>query len=192
MNHTVEEITNLLDETMKDEPGYTAKGYKDEIELAVNNLNSDEDVLAVICSNAIGRYGSTSNGAGIVIFTTKRIMVCGSPGIIKRLSTSSILINNVSSINPIKGFLLGSIQIETIGNDDIKIQNLSKPSVDKLTKILTDALNIARERIENNSAATVIQQVSAADEILKFKGLLDAGIITQEEFDSKKKQLLGL
>lgn len=34
--------------------------------------------------------------------------------------------------------------------------------------------------------------VSAADEIKKFKELLDSGIITQEEFDAKKKQLLGL
>jgi hypothetical protein len=33
---------------------------------------------------------------------------------------------------------------------------------------------------------------SEADEILKFKKLLDEGIITQEEFDLKKKQLLGL
>ncbi len=33
---------------------------------------------------------------------------------------------------------------------------------------------------------------SSADEIEKFKGLLDKGIITQEEFDAKKKQLLGL
>ena len=36
------------------------------------------------------------------------------------------------------------------------------------------------------------QNVSAADEITKFKQLLDTGIITQEEFDAKKKQLLGL
>lgn len=34
--------------------------------------------------------------------------------------------------------------------------------------------------------------VSGADEILKFKNLLDNGIITQEEFEAKKKQLLGL
>ena len=34
--------------------------------------------------------------------------------------------------------------------------------------------------------------VSAADEIKKFKELLDIGAITQEEFDAKKKQLLGL
>lgn len=34
--------------------------------------------------------------------------------------------------------------------------------------------------------------VSVADEIKKFKELLDIGAITQEEFDAKKKQLLGL
>ena len=34
--------------------------------------------------------------------------------------------------------------------------------------------------------------ISAADELKKFKELLDAGVITQEEFDAKKKQLLGL
>lgn len=33
---------------------------------------------------------------------------------------------------------------------------------------------------------------SGADEILKYKGLLDQGIISQEEFEAKKKQLLGL
>ena len=33
---------------------------------------------------------------------------------------------------------------------------------------------------------------SAADEIFKFKQLLDAGIITEEEFEAKKKQLLNL
>ena len=32
----------------------------------------------------------------------------------------------------------------------------------------------------------------AADDLLKLKELLDAGILTQEEFDAKKKQLLGL
>ena len=40
--------------------------------------------------------------------------------------------------------------------------------------------------------ATVIQQTSSADELKKFKELLDCGIISQEEFDAKKKQLLGL
>ena len=33
---------------------------------------------------------------------------------------------------------------------------------------------------------------STADELKKFKDLLDSGAITQEEFDAKKKELLGL
>jgi hypothetical protein len=33
---------------------------------------------------------------------------------------------------------------------------------------------------------------SNADELKKYKELLDAGIISQEEFDAKKKQILGL
>ncbi len=49
---------------------------------------------------------------------------------------------------------------------------------------------------KNNFAAHDSQQnppqVSIADEILKFKQLLDMGAITQEEFDAKKKELLNL
>ena len=41
--------------------------------------------------------------------------------------------------------------------------------------------------------AVVIQKpTSNADELKKYKELLDSGVITQEEFDAKKKQLLGL
>lgn len=43
-----------------------------------------------------------------------------------------------------------------------------------------------------SQTATIINQASAADEIKKFKNLLDSGIISQEEFEAKKKQLLGL
>lgn len=45
----------------------------------------------------------------------------------------------------------------------------------------------AQDNAVQSSTAT-----SAADEIKKFKGLFDLGIISKEEFDAKKKQLLGL
>lgn len=44
----------------------------------------------------------------------------------------------------------------------------------------------------DDSMAEHQSNLSAADEIFKFKKLLDSGIISQEEFDIKKKQLLGL
>lgn len=39
----------------------------------------------------------------------------------------------------------------------------------------------------SNSKASV-----GADEVLKYKELLDSGVITEEEFEKKKKELLGL
>ena len=48
------------------------------------------------------------------------------------------------------------------------------------------------ERNNNKGSVTVVNSTSNADELKKYKDLLDSGIITQEEFNSKKKQLLGL
>jgi len=50
---------------------------------------------------------------------------------------------------------------------------------------------MARRAAQQAMPQTVVQQASAADEIIKFKQLLDAGVITQEEFDAKKRQLIG-
>ena len=44
----------------------------------------------------------------------------------------------------------------------------------------------------SKNKVTVIQQASPAEELKKFKELLDMGVISQAEFDAKKKQILGL
>ena len=60
----------------------------------------------------------------------------------------------------------------------------------KLTKYLTDRQ--AKQVKATAPVTNITQEQSSADELKKFKDLLDSGIITQEEFDAKKKQLLGL
>ena len=54
-----------------------------------------------------------------------------------------------------------------------------------------EAVNKSREELNHLRAKSASPQLSTADEILKFKKLLDQGILTQEEFDKKKKELLG-
>ena len=46
--------------------------------------------------------------------------------------------------------------------------------------------------LANKGKSQVAATISGADEILKYKELLDQGIITEEEFQEKKKQLLGI
>ena len=54
------------------------------------------------------------------------------------------------------------------------------------------ALQLAVDMVNTSAAEAPTQAVSGADEILRYKGLLDAGIITEEEFNAKKAQILGL
>lgn len=65
----------------------------------------------------------------------------------------------------------------------------------KQNELAENVYNHIRTLIEENkkNMSTIINQFqsfSSADELRKFKQLLDDGIITQEEFDEKKKQLL--
>lgn len=43
-----------------------------------------------------------------------------------------------------------------------------------------------------NKVEVEISAISEAEELKKFKELLDTGVITQDEFDAKKKELLDL
>lgn len=64
---------------------------------------------------------------------------------------------------------------------------------DKLNDIVTGRVAPAAPAAAPAPAPAAPTSVSeAADDLLKLKELLDAGILTQEEFDAKKKQLLGL
>ena len=51
---------------------------------------------------------------------------------------------------------------------------------------------IKKEQTTGNVEDSTAQVFSVADEIRKYKELANSGIITQEEFEAKKKQLLGL
>lgn len=57
---------------------------------------------------------------------------------------------------------------------------------DKLNKIVTAKVSVSAEPITNQTG------FGTPEELVKYKSLLDDGVITQEEFDAKKKQLLGL
>lgn len=62
---------------------------------------------------------------------------------------------------------------------------------------MEEVANYIRKKIDEiktsgDRPATVVNAISPAEELKKMKELLDMGIITQEEFDLKKKQLLGI
>ena len=75
-------------------------------------------------------------------------------------------------------------------NDDYKIWLGAGVKPGPVKGWLDAAIQKAQEN--NDRGATIQAALSPADELKKFKELLDMGVISQEEFDAKKKQLLGL
>ncbi|MDH1883946.1 SHOCT domain-containing protein [Empedobacter sp. GD03797] len=93
----------------------------------------------------------------------------------------------------------GFIQFETAENS----KKLSKGSLmmgptDEFSVIFTKSQQNEFDNLKSkinqlrNKPKSVIQETSSADELLKFAELRDKGIITNDEFEVKKKQLLGL
>ncbi len=68
----------------------------------------------------------------------------------------------------------------------------AKVSNEKMQEIVDYIKGRIRDTKSAKNSTTVVKENSPADEILKYKGLLDAGVISQEEFETKKKELLGL
>lgn len=71
---------------------------------------------------------------------------------------------------------------------DKDLQNMKREMPDFIDADFTDV----EEDFSNNHEETKEKKpvYSAADEILKYKQLLDMGVLTQEEFDRKKEELL--
>ncbi len=97
----------------------------------------------------------------------------------------------------LKGAHFGDTKYIPIITSQTKVNSfIYKAAQDSAQKCIS-ALSIILDEVNSHAEQPQVQVqvnegVSAADELLKFKNLLDQGIITQEEFDAKKKQLLGL
>ncbi len=97
----------------------------------------------------------------------------------------------LDSISAVKTGILKTIAITT-ASGAIKFSLISNR--DEVHEALSNLL-IERQSKADDSTQTISKQdnsQSSADELMKYKSLLDSGVITQEEFDAKKKQLLGL
>lgn len=62
----------------------------------------------------------------------------------------------------------------------------------EIHQAINDLIIERRNTKSQDNKSNEQNNISHADELKKYKALLDSGIITQEEFNAKKKQILGL
>lgn len=108
--------------------------------------------------------------------------IAGKKNIEQEITEYKIKITTKNSFCPI-------VYIDFLSTGKVKANSLLfKSYAGNAQEILSQLTIIASQ----TTTSPVLLQNNAADEILKFKNLLDQGIITQDEFNAKKKQLLGI
>ena len=87
-----------------------------------------------------------------------------------------------------------NLQINVAGARE-QLSNLYTYEAEKVVKVYRECRRALKDpaRVQQPASQPAAPAaMSVTDELKKFKELLDMGILTQEEFDAKKKQLLGL
>jgi len=142
--------------------------------VAVHKMLSEGETIkaAGSCSN--------TNGDGAIIITERNFYAA------KKISLASFE-NTVIPLENITSFSSAGLVPKLMISEGTLVHEYG--IVNNAPKILT-AIKEGKSAIKPAEAAPA-QQDNAA-EIRKYKALLDDGIITQEDFDKKKAQLLGL
>lgn len=117
---------------------------------------------------------------------------------------------NIANVNVEYHIMSGYLEIATSGmqsefkdfwSSDKKLDPAKAPNCITITKkkmvpgfkqVADKILKMAAEVQSTNSNTSPSPKADYTDELIKLKDLVDTGVITQNEFNAKKKQILGL
>lgn len=182
---TSEEVMDIIegkktfnDETQMDgydsQAIYNIKGTQGKL------LKVYEDKCIIVTKPGIGSFvvGNGSDGEKVIYYSDVVGVQFKKTGLqigYLQLETSSGIMNNID---------------DNFFNENSFAYNSATVSNEKMEEVKNYILQ--RIEIYKNKGMSKTEALSPADEILKYKKLCDEGIITQEEFEKKKKQLLNL
>lgn len=114
-----------------------------------------------------------------------------------------IPIKSITAIQFKKASMLTNGQIQfsiqgELGNKGNSLSSVGDENTILFTKKQSESFEMAKNLIDklmvkaNETPSQVISQVSPADELKKFAELKEQGLITEDEYNVKKKEILGL
>lgn len=149
-------------------------------EQAKQYMEANESVVATVAGLYESKmFGQDTYRRGVLIATSARVVFYGKKLIGYELEVFPY--SNISSIEMSKGFLGHKISFFAVGNK-VSMIRIGEGDVLKLVNHIRD--NIGKK---HTSAAD-----DTAEQIQKLHELKEKGILTDEEFQAKKKLLLGL
>jgi hypothetical protein len=165
------EIRNDLLEAFKNGGGVEFSN-RGALKLLQNMLNDEETVLSAIS-------GQNSRRAVVVALTGNRIIYAFN--LLGIHETHDIPLSRITSITAGRDLMFGKIVVDSAGDltafDHVNFKHAE------------EFANIARTTMRGNSETKPSTQTDSASQLLQLKQLLDAGVLTPEEYEAKAAPL---
>lgn len=156
---------------------------KKHFKVLEKSLTPDEE--AIICFVAQRDEDDRLTGFQAYAITNKRLLIAqqGIPG----ESVKSVNLDNLNDVTYHTGLYDGYLEFDTFKERVSIAFPFHKEDAMRLYTLINEYFS----EFKKNQPAATNNSFSNADELRKFKQLFDDGIITQEEYEEKKRQLLN-
>ena len=141
----------------------------------------------------VRRMGQETARNGVVIATDRRVILFTTK--IGGYDVQDFAYGLLTSVDHKKGVMFGDLHLNAAG-DRAHVKQIPKTDIERLAQSIRDRMALAHKpgAPQSTSSPSVAPDPPADphDELRKLAALRDDGIITEEEFAAKKRQLLGL
>jgi PH (Pleckstrin Homology) domain-containing protein/putative oligomerization/nucleic acid binding protein len=152
-----------------------------EIRKLVSYLWDDETVDFM----TKGTYGE---GIGLLVLTDRRLLFL-KEGVFSK-KTEDFPIEKISSVQWSSGIIYGTVTVFASGNK-AEIKNVYKEDGKHIVEVLRGRLSGKTVHRPGQEEAAATHQPDLYEQLAKLGQLRDAGVLTPEEFDAKKAELLS-
>ena len=165
-------------------------GTKREVKELPKILN-DNEIIKYGCS------GFNNNNTVLCLCTNQRVLFLDK-GLLYGIKSTEVPLDMVNGVSYEKGLIFGKIAI-TNGANVTKLEQITKKDAPIMADTIKKESVNYKESLQtpnSNNSSTQQKTSNNTDDLIKqlreLKNLVDEGILTEEEFNAKKKQLLGL
>lgn len=141
-----------------------------------NALSPSESVKAVIS-------GQNDSKAVVIAVTDQRLLFTFS--LLGTHEIKDVPLSRITSINTGRNLMFGKLTVNS-GGDITVFDRMNWKHTEEFATILRATKN---NSLEDASRPAQQPTTGVADQLLKLKQLLDAGVLTQEEYDAKAEPL---
>lgn len=139
----------------------------------------------------VRRMGTDTARSGVVIATDRRVVLFTTK--VGGYDVHDFAYGLLTSVDHKKGVMFGDLHLNAAG-DSAHVRQIPKGDIERLAQSIRSRVATAHQPNAQQASPTLAAEPQADphDELRKLAALHDDGIITEEEFAAKKRQLLGI